>query len=37
MLEIFLRIFTRSMRPVMAIHKLNLITPASLGADLKIN
>lgn len=37
MLEIFLRIFTRSMRPVMAIHKLNLTSPASLGADLQIN
>ena len=37
MLEIFLRIFARSMRPVMAIHKLNLTSPASLRADLQIN
>ena len=37
MLEIFLRLFTRSMLQVMAIHKLNLTTPASLGADFQIN
>ena len=30
-------LFTCSMRQVMAIHKLNLTTPASLGADFQIS